>query len=215
MNAMIEIKRASEHDTKHLYHYYEKGQPPFRTLTSLPFDEAKTIMYAGLQKKTMFNDLKPAWVDNFLNLRYGSDKTLRENFIDIGGKPVRTAPVYFTLGANEGMKTWFDQPEWIKIPVSEFAPNTVSFTYGDSFAVFNTSLDTGEEWWGKVFHYEDMMKLIDKYGLPEDPPYHMGKRIFPKGKHINQCLKFVEAHVWSDDVLNKYQNNINSKNIKG
>jgi hypothetical protein len=82
--------------------------------------------------------------------------------------------------------------------------DTVSFTYGDSFAVFNAALNTGEDYWGKTFFYDDILKRIDKYGLPEDPPYHMGKRIFPKDKHINQCLKFIEAHVWRDDVLNKF-----------
>ena len=65
------------HDTKHLYHYYEKNQPPFRTLTSLSFDEAKAVMIDGLADKAMFTDLKSTWVDNFLRLRYDRDKTLR------------------------------------------------------------------------------------------------------------------------------------------
>jgi hypothetical protein len=192
-------------DINYLYHYYKKNQPPFRTLTSLPFDEAKKIMCEGLAEEAIFNDLIPAWIDNFLNLRYDRDKTLREKFIAIGGKPVRAVPVYFTLGANEGMKTWFDEPDWLKIPVSEFESDTVSFTYGDSFAVFNPALDTGEEWRGKVFRYDEILKLIDKYGFPEDPPYDMKNRIFPEGRHINHCLKFIEAHVWSDTVLDKYR----------
>lgn len=185
-------------DTNYLYHYYEKDQPPFRTLTLLPFEEAKVIMHTLLGENTMFD------VDNFLNLRYERDKALYEKFISIGGKPVRTAPVYFTLGANKGMKTWFDMPDFIKIPLSEFEPDTVSFTYGDSFAVLNPSLDTGEEWWGKVFNYNGIIKLINKYGFPEDPAYDMKNRIFPKDKHINHYLKFIEAHVWSDIALNKY-----------
>ena len=57
-------------DIRYLYHYYEKNQPQFRTLTSLPFDEAKAIMCGGLLDKSMFNDLKYTWVDNFLNMRY-------------------------------------------------------------------------------------------------------------------------------------------------
>ena len=182
-------------DKKYLYHYYEKNQPPFRTLTTLPVDEAKAVMSVG--------QTDVAWIDNFLTLRYERDKTLRDMFISIGGNPVRTAPVYFTLGANEGLKTWFKEPAWIKIAVDEFDRDTVSFTYGDSFAVLNASLDTGEEWWGKVLYYDDVVKLIDKYGFPEDPPYHMAKRIFPKDKHINHYLKYIEAHVWSDAVFDK------------
>ncbi|MCL2638331.1 MAG: hypothetical protein FWD48_08160 [Oscillospiraceae bacterium] len=184
-------------DIKHLYHYYEKSKPPFRTLTSLPFEEAKAVMSAG--------NVGATWIDNFLQQRYERDKTLRDKFFSIGGKPIRTAPVYFTLGANEGMKTWFNEPNWLRIPMSEFDYDTVSFTYGDSFAVFNDSLNTGEEWWGKVFLYDDIINLINKYGFPEDPPYHMGKRIFPKDKHINHYLKFIEAHIWSDETINKYR----------
>ena len=186
-------------DTGYLYHYYEKQQPPFRTITSLPFKEAKAVVSVGREGQ--------GWIDNFLNLRYERDKILREKFIAIGGKPVRAAPVYFTLGANEGMKTWFNQPDRIKIKVSEFDLDTVSFTYGDSFAVLNPELDTGEDWWGAVFRYDGILKLIDKYGFPEDPPYDMRRRIFPENKHINHCLKFIEAHVWSDAVLDKYRRN--------
>jgi hypothetical protein len=185
------------HDTKHLYHYYEKENPPFRTLTSLPFEEAKAVMAAGRTGEK--------WIDNFLNLRYERDKTLREKFIFIGGKPARTSPVYFTLGANKGMKTWFEEPAWLKIPVSEFDADTVSFTYGDSFTAFNAALNTGEDWWGQIYKYDGILRVIEKYGYPEDPPYNMKKRIFPEGRHINHCLKYIEAHVWSDDVLDKYR----------
>ncbi|MDR1692244.1 MAG: hypothetical protein LBR72_02710, partial [Oscillospiraceae bacterium] len=180
-------------------HYHEKGQPPFRTLTSLPFEDAKAILCAGMTEKTAFD------ADHFLTLRYERDKTLRELFLAIGGKPVRTAPVYFTLGENEGLKTWFDEPACVKIPFSQFDPDTVSFTYGDSFVTINPALDTGEEWWGKVFRYSNILKLVERYGFPEDPPYHMARRVFPKDKHINHCLKFVEAHVWSDGALDAYR----------
>ena len=185
-------------NTTHLCHYYERGQPPFRTLTSLPPEEARAIVRVQLA------DMTESFVDGFLRRRYGRDQALRDAFIAIGGQPRRSAPVYFTLGPNEGMKTWFDDPAHIEIPVSEFDPGTVSFTYGDSFTVFNPALDTGEEWWGRVYRYDEILRLIDAFGFPEDPPYHMKKRIFPEGRHINHILKFVEAHVWSDEVLDRY-----------
>ena len=183
-------------DTGHLYHYFNKNYK-FSTLTALPFEEARAIMYAANEKTS--------WIDGFLTRRYNSDKTLRDKFISIGGKPVRTAPVYFTLGENEGMKTWFDNLDRVKIPVSEFDLSTVSFTYGDSFAIFNPDLNTGEEYWGNIYFYGDILKLIDKYGYPEDPPYDMKNMLFPEDKPINHYLKYIEAHVWSDEVLDKYR----------
>ena len=185
-------------DLDYLYHYYEKNEPPFRTLTALSYDEAKNIICTGLTENTKFD------VDKFLKLRYDRDRKLREKFIEIGGKPIRNAPVYFTLGGNEGMKTWFKEADCIKIPFKILDPSTVSFTYGDSFAVFNPLLNTGEDWWGNIYNYDGINKIIEKYGFPEDPPYNMQKRIFPKDRNINDCLKYIEAHVWSNEILNEY-----------
>jgi len=192
-------------DTEHLYHYFNNAKPPLRTITSLPFDEAFDILTTVHADSPEFSDLPPGFWNRFLQRRYDADKILRDKFISVGGKPVRTAPIYFTLGENEGMKTWYDNLEWIKIPVIEFDPDTISFTYGDSFAVFNPDLDTGEEYWGQVYFYDEILNLIDKYGYPEDPPYDMKNKIFPKDKPINQYLKYIEAHVWSDEILDKYR----------
>jgi len=154
-----------------------------------------------------YNDFKSTNpnIEWFLARRYELEKTVRDKFIAIGGRPERKAPVYFTLGANDGLKTWFDDPVWIKIPVKEFNPAAVSFTYGDSFAALNPALDAGEEWRGQVYNYEGIIKMIYKHGFPEDPEYDMKNRIFPKDKPIIQHLKYIEAHVWDDKTLDKYR----------
>jgi len=189
-------------DTKHLYHYYEKTCEPFRTITALPFDEALAALTTWREDNPSTGLTTAEW---YLNRRYNMEKTVRDKFIAIGGKPIRTAPVYFTLGANKGMNTWYNNPAYIKIPVSEFDLDTVSFTYGDMFPVFNPALNTGEEWREQVYRYDDILKLIEKYGYPEDPEYDIKKRIFPKDKNIGRYLKYIEAHVWSDEVLDKYR----------
>jgi len=102
------------------------------------------------------------------------------------------------------METWFSNTACIRIPVDEFDPDTVSYTYGDSLAAYNPALDTGEEWWGRVYRYDGIAKLIAEYGFPEDPEYDMRRRIFPKDKPINKYLKYVEAHVWSGETLDRY-----------
>lgn len=181
----------------YLYHYYEKTRPPFLTITTLPINEAKKIL-------TKLNTGLPD-IDYFLSRRYEMEKIVRDRFIEKGGTPVNTAPVYFTLGENKNMETWFDNVACIKIPVEEFDLNQVSFTYGDMFPVLNPKLNTGEEWWGQVYRYEEILDLINKYGYPEDPPYHMRKKQFPKDKPIRNYLKYVEAHVWSNDVIDRYK----------
>jgi len=189
------------YDTKHLYHYYEKDQVPFRSISSLPFSEAEKVLHALREKNEHLVHPNIKW---FLEWRYNIDKTVRDNFIAIGGKPVRTAPVYFSLGANKGIGTWFENAAVIKIPIEEIDLATVSFTYGDTLAVFNSKLDTGEEWWGKVYAYDGILKIIDKYGYPEDVEYDGAKGILPKDKSLGHYLKYIEAHVWCDEVFNRH-----------
>lgn len=110
-----------------------------------------------------------------------------------------------TLGANKGLATWFHDPAVIKIPIREIDLDTVLFTYGDTFPVFKPSLNTGEEWWGNVYFYNEILKLPEKYGLPEDPEYHSKNGVFPKDKSIRDYLRYIKAHVWDDAVLEKYR----------
>ena len=194
------------HDIDYLYHYYDKDKPLLRPLTALPFDEAEIILRSSLAECPDATDKFLNWFPKWhLQHRYELERTIRNKFIAIGGNPVNTSPVYFALGPNKGLETWYDNFGVIKIPVSEFDLLTVSFTYGDAFAVFNPKCNTGEEWWEQVYMYEDIIKLVDKFGFPEDPEYNSRKMIFPKDKPINEYQKYVEAHVWSDTVLNKYR----------
>ena len=112
-------------ETGYLYHYYEKKLSPFRTITSLTFDEAKTILLSYQAENPNLTHPNIEW---FLSKRYEMEKVVRNKFIEIGGKPIRVAPVYFTLGENEGMKTWYTNTSFIKIPIEEFDLHTVSFT---------------------------------------------------------------------------------------
>ena len=133
-------------DTNYLYHYYEKNCEPFRTITALPLEEAIVVYTAWRAAQPNSGVTAPEW---YLNRRYNMEKRVRDKFIEIGGKPIRTAPVYFTLGANKGMETWYNTPAHVKIAISEFDLDTVSFTYGDMFPVFNASLIQARNGGGK------------------------------------------------------------------
>jgi hypothetical protein len=202
----VAFYRCEIHNTKHLYHYYEKGQPPFRSISALSFDKAEKIL--NNQREINENLVHPN-IKWFLKWRYNIDKVIRKDFIAIGGKPIRSTPVYFTLGANAGVSTWFENPTYVKIPVDEFEIDTVSYTYGDVLAVFNPKLNTGEDYWGKVYHYDDILGIIEKYGYPKDPEYNGIKGINPKDKPLGDYLKYIEAHVWSDEILDKYRDHVN------
>jgi hypothetical protein len=103
------------------------------------------------------------------------------------------------------MPTWYNEPAYIKIHISEFDPETISFTYGDMFPAFNPELDDGMEYRSNVYFYDEILQLIKKYGYPEKVKYSIKDAVYPKSAPINHFLKYIEAHVWSDDVPEKYK----------
>jgi GNAT superfamily N-acetyltransferase len=190
------------HELHHyLYHYFERRYGPFRPLTALPMEEARQIL---MERRSAGHFGNPD-VEGFLHKRYERDKKLRDCFIAHGGKPVRTSPVYMMLGEHKQWESAYDQPEAIKIPLDEFDPLTVSFTYGDSFAIFDPTLSGEEEYWNKLYFVDEILAVISRHGFPAYVAYDFKRGIYPKDKHINHYLKYVEAHIWSDDVLNKYR----------
>lgn len=184
-----------------LYHYFERDFYPFMTLTALPIEEARQILVA---QKAVGNIGNPD-IEGFLKTRYNRDKLLRDAFIKHGGRPQRTAPVYMMLGEHRQWESAYENPAAIKIPLKEFDPLTVSFTYGDSFAIFNSVLFGEEEYWNKVYLGDEILRVIERYGFPPYVEYDFKRSIYPSDKNINHHLKYVEAHVWEDEILNKYR----------
>ena len=80
-----------------LYHYFEQDSGPFMTLTALPNESAKEIL---LTHKFAGRPVNPD-IDGFLQRRYDRDMQLRKFFIERGGRPQRTAPVYMMLGEHQ------------------------------------------------------------------------------------------------------------------
>jgi len=184
-----------------LYHYYEKSFGPFKTLTSLPFEKAREILYA----KKLAGEFSHPNIDLFLQKRYDRDKQLKEAFVAIGGNPQRTLPIYMMLGEHKQWESAYDEPALIKIPLKEFARESVSFTYGDSFTVFNPQLFGNEDYWNKVYFADEILKIIDRYGLPPYVEYDFKRSVYPADKPLNDHLKYIEAHVWDDEVIERYK----------
>lgn len=171
------------------------------TLTSLPMDEARQILLA-LRAAGRFQNPD---IDGFLKKRYDRDQQLREAFAARGGQPRTAAPVYMMLGEHRQWASAYDDAAVITIPLDEFDPLTVSFTYGDSFAIFNPALKGEEEYWSQVYFATEILEVIGRHGFPPHVAYDFKRGIYPKDKHINHHLKYVEAHVWNDDVISKHR----------
>ena len=184
-----------------LYHYYERSIGPFRMITELPMDAAKALL---LQKSAEGKFHHPN-IDGFLARRYDHDRRLREAFIKRGGKPTRTAPIYMMLGAHPQWESAYDEAAVIKIPLDAFARAHVSFTYGDSFAVFDPILYRDKEYGQRVYFADEILALIERLGMPKHVDYDFKRGIYPTDMPINHHLKYVEAQVWDDTVIDRYR----------
>jgi len=108
------------------------------------------------------------------------------------GKPERKNPHYMILGECNDQKNWFNQMDYIKIPLNEFNLDTVSFTYGDSFPIFfGAHFGNKSEYILNVYEYNEIIELIEKYGLPQNDP--------------KEYCSYIEAQIWSDEIINKYK----------
>lgn len=59
---------------------------------------------------------------------------------------------------------------------------------------FSDRVNDGKEYRKKLYTYEEILQVIDKYGLPQD--WNDDGKYGPE--------RYIEVHVWSDNVINRY-----------
>lgn len=176
----------------YLYHYYDKSVGPFRNLSDVSVEEAKEIMQNI--KETKPNTVGANRSPEYVELRRHYEEILRTEFLKKGGNIRRPVPHYMVVEHSPWLNTWFENPAVIKIPIEEFDLTTVSFTYGDSHPTFSPRVNDGKEYRKKLYTYDEILKIIEKYGLPQD--WNDDGRFGPE--------RYVEAHIWSDETISKY-----------
>lgn len=179
-----------------LYHYYELDNGPFRNITAYGLEKAKSIQNQNLKG---WNSKRP---DNYINLRFSLEKRIREQFILKGGKPNRNDPFYFTLGECDWAKSWYINPDIIKIPLTDFKPDHISFTYPDSMVSFQfydepKLVTYRKDCNGQIFLLSEIKNLINEYGIPSEEKCQTEERL--------KYDKYIEAQVWDDEIIKAYE----------
>ena len=166
---------------------------PFVNLSELPVEDAKKLLADIKIKKP--NSQSASRHDKYVEYRHNCENIIRSEFEKKGGIIRRKSPHYLVIGHCPWLSTWFENSAYVKIPAEEFDLRTVSFTYGDSMPTFSPSITDGKEYRRKLYTYEEILPIIDKYGLPQDWN--------PDGKYGPE--RYIEVHVWSDETINKYR----------
>ena len=175
-----------------LYHYFEKSKGPLLSLSALPQDEANKIQGSLVSGGKTFAAQRN---ERYLPRRKELERLVHDLFVEKGGKPEKETPHYFVIGECPWLSTWYEQADYIKIPITEFNLQTVSFTYGDTFPTFSPKVTYGLEYRNTVYTYEEIIGIIEKYGMPQDK---WDEPIFAQ-----PC--YVEAQVWSDEPVLRYR----------
>lgn len=162
-------------------------------LSDIPMDEAKTVLNTIKDTKPNVQSAKrhPEYMED----RHYYEEILRTEFTKKGGIITRKSPHYMVVEHSPWLSTWFENTSYIKIPIEEFDLKTVSFTYGDSHPTFSPRITDGKEYRKKLYTYDEILNIIDKYGLPQD--WNDDGKYGPE--------RYVEAHIWSDDTIDRYR----------
>jgi len=182
---------------EYLFHYFELDQGPFRNITNNEFEEAVTIQN-NISKG--FNSKRPP---NYISLRFALEKRLKESFIAKNRKPNRNDPFYFTLGECNWVKSLYDNPGVVKIPLKDIDAGQISFTYPDSMVSFQfydePKLATYRKTCnGQVYLLEELSTLIDEFGLPSEDIW--------QSQEAMKYDRYIEAQLWDDTIIQHYQN---------
>ena len=172
-----------------LYHYFERKIGSFVSISGLPIEDAMRIQS---QLTTPFHTEYRS--QQYYERRQYLEQLVRTLFIEKGGKPILDVPYYMVIGECPFLTTWFEDSDYIKIPIDAFDLQTISFTFGDTFPTFSQRVTDEMEYRKKVYFYDEILTLIQKYGLPQDTW---------NGTYESPC--YVEAQIWSDVPIKHYR----------
>lgn len=169
-----------------LYHYFEASHGPFRNLSDLECEEAEEVLQHLREEGKCFAARR---APDYLSIRRDLEQRIRALFMQKGGRPLRMRPHYMIVGPCSWLRTWYQNAGEIKIPLSAFHPQMVSFTYGDSFPAMRYA--DGRPYRGQVYTLDELESLIQRYGLPQD--WNRDGKLGPE--------RYIEAQIWDDQPL--------------
>jgi len=160
--------------------HYSRGEP-FRSIMSVPLEELQAVV-SNLNESNAwglnrFKDLK------YYNQRREVERSMRAKFIEMGGEPTLSHPIYFFLGRHARFE---EHPLNVgySIELSQLSKKHVSFSYGDTMLSFN---DENRKLAGEKYE----SPLCSELFLIDDLKGVLESKLFP----VDSPLA-IEAHLW-------------------
>ncbi len=176
-------------------HRFRPEYGPFRNVCALPDAEAESI-FQQMREKYGYRWLVP----EYLQERRVIEAWLREEFRSKRGRILTEHPIYFYLGdlpEDSASCTIDSSTHEIRVPLSIFDRDTVSFTYPDSMISYGIShQERGrpyrKPYHGQVFTYEEMEQALATYGFPGES----------SKRHLQTSYdRVIEMQIWDSAPL--------------
>ena len=94
--------------------------------------------------------------------------------------------MYAVLGACPWLLAWYPNGRELRLPLGLFPPETISFTFGDTFPAMR--IRDGKPFRGRVCTLAELPALLESHGLPQE--------VNPDGALGPE--RYVEAQIWQD-----------------
>lgn len=186
------------------YHYYNGNHSEFTNIRTMTHEEVEMSIPGS---------------DVYVKARSILEDMMISSFIRKGGNPKINYAHYFSVNSCSLISDKYDKPHCVKIPISCFEKNTISFTYYDSFRAFFFSKHPTKR---KIYTLDEIQPIIDKYSFPSgsfiemqlwDNPYkYSGEMIV---ETLNNEPQYLLHDIYGQNQINefmKYRDLIVSEN---
>lgn len=134
---------------KYAYHYYDASFPVFSSLRGIPHSEAALLDHKSIEDK-----------ESYLVQRTTVEEIMLSLFRRKGGNPQLKYAHYFSVGQYDELISFYKYPCAIKIPISCFDKDKISFTFGDSFYAFFVSRHPTKR---KIYMVNEIEEMMNTY----------------------------------------------------
>ena len=173
----------------YLVNYRHKDSIPCKSITELPLEAAKKLaekLHAdgSCRAHRRFG----ASFEHYYEDRCKAEEWMYDAFCKQGGTPEKKHPLYFTVQPSEVLSENYGEHCTIQIDLDEIADGDISFTLGDSMALYYT------EKLCQMYTKNDLLKQLELYDNDVDMMLE---------KNDEQAV-FIEAQIWNDKYLKDF-----------
>ena len=183
----------------HVTHYFRRGTTPFRNLSDVRESELASVL-AGLATLEYRAGSARRFGPDYMRLRRSTEDRARELLMGRGGRPERTAPHYFVLGASDWFRGLYADADEVRLPLSSLPPHATSATWGDSISALGLGVAFGlpapDPAHDRIYRLDELEPLVAAHGIP-DPPAPFDVHAY-QGHHRTNVDAYVEIQLWSD-----------------